>query len=143
MEAHELEFPELRKEEEPQRRYPENGTLCHVLGYVGEVSPEQLELPEYKEKGFKPGDIIGQEGLEAVYDQYLRGRDGYRKVIVDSRGHIQSEVERVEPQSGQDLVTTIDLDLQETAEEHLRNSPSKRGVIIAMDPNNGEIFAMA
>src|SRR5437764_2058545 len=143
MEAHELEFPELRKEEEPQRRYPENGTLCHVLGYVGEVSPEQLELPEYKEKGYKPGDIIGQEGLEKVYDEYLRGRDGYRKVIVDSRGHIQNEVERVEPQSGQDIVTTIDLDLQEAAEDQLRKSPQGRGVIIAMDPNNGEIFALA
>ncbi|MDT5122495.1 MAG: penicillin-binding protein 2 [Acidobacteriota bacterium] len=143
MEAHELEFPELRKEEEPQRRYPENGTLCHVLGYVGEVSPEQLELAEYKEKGLKPGDIIGQEGLEKVYDEFLRGRDGYRKVIVDSRGHIQSEVERVEPQAGQDLVTTIDSDLQETAEDQLRKSPQGRGAIIAMNPNNGEILAMA
>ncbi|OLE55744.1 MAG: penicillin-binding protein 2 [Acidobacteria bacterium 13_1_20CM_3_53_8] len=143
VEAHELEFPALRVEQQPQRRYPENGMLAHVLGYVGEISPEQLDQPKYKQAGYKPGDIIGQEGLEAVYDQYLRGRDGYRKVIVDSRGHIQSEVERVEPQSGQDLVTTIDLDLQEAAEEQLRSTPSKRGVIIAMDPNNGEIFAMA
>jgi penicillin-binding protein 2 len=143
VEAHELEFPELRIELQPQRHYPENGTLCHVLGYVGEVSPEQLELPQYKEKGFKPGDIVGQEGLEKVYDDYLRGKDGYRKVIVDSRGHIQSEVERVEPQAGQDLVTTIDSDLQETAEDQLRKSPHGRGVIIAMDPNNGEILALA
>jgi penicillin-binding protein 2 len=141
--AHELEFPELRIEQEPQRRYPENGKLCHVLGYVGEISPEQLEMPDYKEKGFKPGDIIGQEGLEKVYDEYLRGRDGYREVIVDSRGHIQSEVERVEPQAGQDLVTTIDSDLQDAAEDQLRKSPQGRGAIIAMNPNNGEIFAMA
>jgi len=89
-----------------------NGLLCHALGYVGEISPEQLKQPEYRDKGYKPGDIIGQEGLESVYDEYLRGRDGYRKVIVDSRGHIQNEVERVEPQSGQDIVITIDLDLQ-------------------------------
>jgi penicillin-binding protein 2 len=106
VDAHGLEFPELRVELQPQRRYPENGTLCHVLGYVGEISPEQLESPQYKDKGLKPGDIVGQEGLEKVYDDYLRGKDGYRKVIVDSRGHIQSEVERVEPQSGQDLVAT-------------------------------------
>ena len=143
VEAHELEFPALRVEQQPQRRYPENGTLAHVLGYVGEISPEQLDQPRYKQAGYKPGDIIGQEGLESVYDQYLRGRDGYREVIVDSRGHIQNEVERVEPQPGQDLVTTIDLDLQETAEEQLRNTPSKRGVIIVMDPNNGEIMALA
>jgi penicillin-binding protein 2 len=143
VEAHVLEFPELRVEQVPQRRYPENGTLAHVLGYVGEISPEQLEQARYKKGGYKPGDTIGQEGLEAVYDDYLRGRDGYRKVVVDSRGHIQSEIEKVEPQPGQDLVITIDLDLQETAEEQLRNSPSKRGVMIAMDPNNGELLALA
>ena len=143
VEAHVLEFPELRVEQVPQRRYPENGTLAHVLGYVGEISPEQLEQARYKKGGYKPGDTIGQEGLEAVYDDYLRGRDGYRKVVVDSRGHIQSEIEKVEPQPGQDLVITIDLDLQEAAEEQLRNSPSKRGVMIAMDPNNGELLALA
>ncbi|HEY0384502.1 MAG TPA: penicillin-binding transpeptidase domain-containing protein, partial [Pyrinomonadaceae bacterium] len=143
VEAHALEQPELRVEQQPQRRYPENGVLAHVLGYVGEISPEQLELPRYKEKGYKPGDIIGKEGLEAVYDDYLRGKDGYRKVVVDSRGHVQSEIEVVPPEPGQDLVTTIDLDLQETAEEQLRNSPSKRGVIVVMDPNNGEIMALA
>jgi penicillin-binding protein 2 len=143
VDAHALELPYLRVEPQPQRRYPDNGMLAHVLGYVGEISPQQLEQPRYKEKGYKPGDIIGKEGLEAVYDEYLRGRDGYRKVVVDSRGHIQDVIETVEPQPGQDIVTTIDLDLQEVAEEQLRNSPSKRGVIVAMDPNNGEILAMA
>jgi penicillin-binding protein 2 len=141
VDAHQLELPALRVEQTPQRRYPANGMLAHVLGYVGEISPEQLKQPDFKER--KPGDIIGQEGLEAVYDEYLRGRDGYRKVIVDSRGHIQNEVERIEPQSGQDIVTTIDLDLQQAAEDQLRKSPQGRGVIIAMDPNNGEIFALA
>lgn len=141
VDAHQLELPALRVEQTPQRRYPANDMLAHVLGYVGEISPEQLKHPDYK--GYRPGDIIGQEGLEAVYDEYLRGRDGYRKVIVDSRGHIQNEVERIEPQSGQDIVTTIDLDLQEAAEDQLRKSPQGRGVIIAMDPNNGEIFALA
>ena len=143
VEAHELELPALRIEQTPQRRYPPNGMLAHVLGYVGEVSQEQLKQQEYRDKGYKPGDIIGQEGVEAMYDDYLRGRDGYRKVIVDSRGHIQNEVERIEPQSGQDLVTTIDLDLQQAAEDQLRKSPQGRGVIIAMDPNNGEVFALA
>src|SRR5438093_421222 len=143
VDAHQLELPALRVEQTPQRRYPPNGMLAHVLGYVGEISPEQLKQPEFQKKGYKPGDIIGQEGLEAVYDEYLRGREGHRKVIVDSRGHIQSEVERVEPQSGQDIVTTIDSDLQQAAEDQLRKSPKGRGVIIAMDPNNGEIFALA
>ena len=143
VDAHQLELPALRVEETPQRQYPADGMLAHVLGYVGEVSPDQLKQSEYKDKGYKPGDIIGQDGLEASYDEYLRGRDGYRKVIVDSGGHIQSEVERIEPQKGQDVITTIDLDLQQAAEDQLRKSPQGRGVIIAMDPNNGEIFALA
>jgi penicillin-binding protein 2 len=143
VDARQLEYPTLRVEQTPQRRYPENGLLCHVLGYVGEISPEQLKQAEYRDKGYKPGDVIGQDGLEAVYDEYLRGREGYRKVIVDSRGHIQSEVERVEPQSGQDIVITIDLDLQKAAEEQLRKSPQGRGVVISMDPNTDEVLAMA
>lgn len=143
VEAHSLEFPELRVELQPQRHYPLGTTLAHVLGYVGEISPKQLESDAYKDKGFRPGDIIGKGGLEQYYDEYLRGRPGYKKVIVDSRGRVQSELETVPPQSGQDLVTTIDLDLQNTAEEQLANSVTKRGVVIAMDPNNGEVLAMA
>lgn len=141
VESHELEFPELRVEIHPQRNYPLKTTLAHVLGYVGEISPAQLEKPEYK--GLRPGDIIGKGGLEQYYDQYLRGVDGFREVVVDSRGHIQSEIRSVPPQAGQDLYTTIDLDLQNAAEFQLANSVTKRGVVIALDPNNGEILAMA
>jgi penicillin-binding protein 2 len=143
VEAHELEFPELRVEQQPLRRYPADGMLAHVLGYVGEISPEQLKQPTYKEKGLKPGDVIGLSGLEQTYDDYLRGKDGYREVIVDSRGRIQDEIETVAPQPGQDLITTIDLDLQLAAEEQLRTSATGRGVIVALNPNNGEIFALA
>ena len=143
VDAHQLEYPALRVEQTPQRRYPANGTLAHVLGYVQEISPEQLEDPRYKAKGYKPGDLIGQDGVESVYDETLRGRDGFRRVVVDSRGHIQRELDRVEPQSGQDIVLTIDSDLQLAAEDQLRKSPQGRGVIIAMDPNNGEILALA
>ena len=143
VESHSLEFPELRVELQPQRYYPLGTTLAHVLGYVGEISPKQLEEEEYKEKGFRPGDVIGKGGLEQYYDEYLRGRPGYRKVLVDSRGRVQSELEVVPPQSGMDLYTTIDLDLQLAAENQLATSATKRGVIISMDPNNGEILAMA
>jgi len=143
VEAHNLEYPELRVEQQPQRRYPDNGSLAHVLGYVGEISPEQLKLQVYKDKGIKPGDIIGLSGIEQIYDDYLRGKDGYREVVVDSRGRIQDEIETVAPIPGRDLITTIDLDLQNAAEEQLRNSVTRRGVIISMDPNNGEILALA
>lgn len=143
VESHSIEYPELRIELQPQRFYPHGLNLAHVLGYVGEISPKQLESDEYRDKGLKAGDIIGKGGLEQYYDEFLRGKPGYRKVIVDSRGRVQNEIAVVEPQSGQDLVSTIDLDLQMAAEQQLANSSTKRGTIIAMDPNNGEIFAMA
>src|SRR6185369_9848595 len=143
VESHNFEYPELRVEQQPQRRYPANGSLAHVVGYVGEISPEQLQKQSYKDKGLKPGDIIGQSGIEQVYDDYLRGKDGYREVVVDSRGRIQSEIDTIAPIPGRDLVTTIDLDIQLAAEEQLRNSVTKRGVVIAVDPNNGEILALA
>ena len=143
VESHMLEYPELRVEQQPQRKYPANGSLAHVLGYVGEISPEQLKQQSYKDKGLKPGDIIGLSGIEQIYDEYLRGKEGYREVVVDSRGRIQDEIEIVDPIPGRDLITTIDLDLQNAAEERLRESATGRGVIIAMDPNNGEILALA
>lgn len=143
VESHNLEYPELRVEQQPQRTYPPNGSLAHVVGYVGEISPEQLKQQSYKDKGLKPGDIIGLSGLEQIYDDYLRGTDGYREVVVDSRGRIQDEIEIVDPIPGRDLITTIDLDLQHAAEDQLANSATQRGVIIAMDPNNGEILALA
>lgn len=141
VEAHQVEYPELRTEVQPQRFYPLGTTLAHVLGYVGEISPKQLETERYKD--LKAGDVVGKGGLEEYYDEYLRGRDGYRKVIVDSRGRVQTEVETVPPQSGQDLVTTIDLDLQKAAEAQLAASATQRGTIAIMDPNNGEMLALA
>ncbi len=143
VESHALEFPELRVELQPQRFYPLGESLAHVLGYVGEISPKQLEDPDSKEKGLRSGDVVGKGGLEQYYDEFLRGKPGYRKVLVDSRGRVQSELEVVPPQSGMDLVTTLDYDLQMTAEQALANSSTKRGVVIAMDPNNGEMLAMA
>ena len=115
--------------------------MAHILGYVGEISPKQLESERWA--GLRPGDIIGKGGLEEYYDEFLRGRPGFRKVIVDSRGRIQSEIEVVPPQAGQDLITTIDFDVQMAAERQLENSASKRGTILAMDSRNGEMLAMA
>ena len=143
VESHSLEYPELRVELQPQRFYPHGVYMAHILGYVGEISPKQLESEEWKAKGMRPGDIIGKGGLEEYYDEFLRGRPGYRKVIVDSRGRVQSEIDVVPPQAGQDLISTIDLDLQMEAERRLENSATKRGTIIATDPRNGEILVMA
>ncbi|HMO81202.1 MAG TPA: penicillin-binding protein 2 [Pyrinomonadaceae bacterium] len=141
VEGHSLEYPELRIELQPQRFYPHGTAMAHFLGYVGEVSPKQLETERWS--SMRPGDIVGKGGLEEYYDEFLRGRPGYRKVIVDSRGRIQSEIEVVPPQAGQDLISTIDLEVQMAAEAQLAASVTKRGTIIAMDPNNGEMLALA
>jgi penicillin-binding protein 2 len=142
VEAHNLEFPELRVEHNRSVAIQLMECWRTCLATSGK-SVRQLKQQSYKDKGLKPGDIIGQSGIEQIYDDYLRGRDGYREVVVDSRGRIQDEIETVPPTPGRDLVTTIDLDLQRSAEEQLATSVTKRGVIVAMDPNNGEIMALA
>ncbi|MFY9571493.1 MAG: penicillin-binding protein 2 [Blastocatellia bacterium] len=139
--AHELEHPEISIEEQPQRVYRHGKLAAHVLGYIGQVSPKQLENPEFKEAGYKAGDIIGQGGIEAVYDGVLRGKDGMRRVIVDSRGIPKAELERIEPIKGQDVTTTLDLDLQKTAEQQFY-AKNETGALVAMNPQNGEILAM-
>jgi len=135
--AHQLEHPELDIVEHPARHYPYSPMLAHVLGYVGEISKEQLERPEYQ--GYRPGDIIGRDGVEKVYDRLLRGQDGMRRVVVDSTGREITEIQRVDPIPGQDIRLTIDLDLERAAEEQLGG---RRGVVVAMNPQNGEILAM-
>ena len=137
--AHELEHPEIRVERQPQRIYKYGKVAAHVLGYIGQVSPKQLDSPEMK--GYKSGDIIGQGGLERVYDRILRGEEGMRRVIVDSRGRPIADLETKEPIKGQDIITTLDLDVQRVAEDQFY-SKNDTGAAIAMDPRNGEILAM-
>ncbi|MCI0490285.1 MAG: penicillin-binding protein 2 [Blastocatellia bacterium] len=137
--AHSLEYPEITIEEQPQRVYPYGKLACHALGYIGEISPKQLENPRYAD--YKPGDIIGQDGLEATYDKWLRGKEGVRRVIVDSRGRTIRDLETKPPIKGQDLITTLDIDLQRVAEEQFDNA-GDTGVAVAMNPQNGEILVM-
>src|SRR5215216_908468 len=137
--ARELEHPEITVEDQPQRLYKYGKLACHVLGYIGEISPKQLDLPRFQE--YRMGDIIGQGGIEAVYDKILRGQNGMRRVIVDSRGRPMSTLEVIEPTKGQDILTTLDLDLQKVAEDQFY-SKNHTGAAVAMDPRNGEILAM-
>lgn len=137
--AHELEHPEIKVETQPQRLYKYGKLAAHVLGYIGQISPKQLELSEYA--GYKSGDIIGQGGLEAVYDKTLRGKDGMKRVIVDSRGHPIADLEQVDPIKGQDLTTTLDLDLQKVAEDQFY-SKNETGAAVVINPQNDEILAL-
>jgi penicillin-binding protein 2 len=138
--AHEYEYPEITVEQQPQRYYRYGKLAAHVLGYIGEISQKQLESPKYS--GYKSGDIIGLGGIESTYDKVLRGKDGMRRVIVDSRGRPIRTLEVVQPIKGQDIITTIDIDMQRTAEEEF-DKVGDTGVAIALNPQNGEIYALA
>ncbi len=145
VEAHEFDYPMIRAEEAPQRLYLFNEMAAHALGYVGEVSKRQLNNPEsqyHKDKGFKLGDIVGKSGLEFFYNDILMGQDGERRVLVDSRGRIVQEIDRINPIQGRDLYSTLDLDIQQIAEEQTDTMPSGRGAIVVTDPNNGEVLAL-
>ncbi|HEX2328587.1 MAG TPA: penicillin-binding protein 2 [Candidatus Angelobacter sp.] len=139
IEAHRDQLPELETLMVHRRLYPKNGFLAHLIGYVGEVSEEMLNSPKFEV--YQRGDIVGQSGVELQYNDVLMGRDGSRRVIVDSHGR---EVGRpsdanVPAVPGQKLKLTIDLDVQKAAEQALEG---KNGAIVAMDPRNGEILAM-
>lgn len=143
--AHQYDYPMINYEEAPRRLYPFGTLAAHALGYVGEVSRKELNDTKSvfnKEKGYKLGDIIGKAGIERTYNDILAGKDGERRVVVDSRGRIQREIDRTEPVAGRDFYSTLDLDIQKVAETQTDSMPSGRGAIAVMDPNNGEILAM-
>jgi penicillin-binding protein 2 len=135
--AHRNELPELETIDEERRLYPRDGFASHLIGYVGEVSEEDLNNPRFA--AYEPGDVVGKAGVEETYDALLRGQDGSREVVVDSHGREVSYfgIEHAKP--GQDLRLTIDNDLQRAAELALGK---RNGAIVAMDPRNGEILAM-
>jgi penicillin-binding protein 2 len=135
--AHRNELPELEIVEEERRLYPRNGFAAHLIGYVGEVSEDDLNNPRYA--AYEPGDIVGKAGVEETYDELLRGQNGSRDVIVDSHGREVGYLRTQRAIPGHDLRLTIDNDLQRAAELALGD---RNGAIVAMDPRNGEILAM-
>ena len=137
IEAHRNELPELETIDEERRLYPRDGFAAHLIGYVGEVSEEDLNNPRYAD--YEPGDVVGKAGVEETYDQLLRGQDGSRDVVVDSHGREVGYLRTQHAIPGQDLKLTIDIDLQRTAELALGDA---NGAVVAMDPRNGEILAM-
>ena len=140
IEAHRDELPELETLMVYRRLYPRDGFMAHLIGYVGEVSEEMLNTPRFEL--YQRGDIVGQSGVELYYNDVLMGKDGSRRVLVDSRGR---EVGRPAKDAnipaipGHKLKLTIDLDMQKAAEVAMEG---KNGALVAIDPRNGEILAM-
>ncbi|MCD4654145.1 penicillin-binding protein 2 [bacterium] len=122
------------------RAYPQGETLCHLIGYVGEISRKQLNMSEYVD--YRVSDIIGKTGIEKTYENMLNGQDGYRWVEVDATGRQGRTLRYPTPElasPGMELRLTIDLDLQIACEKFLQ---SWKGCIIVLDPGNGDILAM-
>jgi penicillin-binding protein 2 len=131
-------FPELETIESQRRLYPENGVLANVIGYTGEISESELDMPEFAK--YNQGQIIGKTGIEKQYNDILLGVDGERQSVVDNRGR-EREVLGIKPAiPGKNLQLAIDLDLQVVAELALQGH---RGAVVALNPQNGEVLAMA
>ena len=137
IEAHRNELPELETRDDQRRLYPRDGFAAHLIGYVGEVSEEDLNSSKYD--FYEPGDVVGKSGVEETYDSLLRGVDGSRDVVVDSHGREVGQLGQQLAVPGKDLRLTIDLDLQRVAEQAMEG---KNGALVAMDPHTGEILAM-
>ena len=110
---------------------------CHLLGYTGEVTDEQLSV--FRDRGYKMGDTIGQDGIEKTYDEYLRGIPGGMQVEVDALGHHRNILGRRTSVPGNNLVLTIDQTIQDISYEEMGG---RRGCVIAMDPRNGQVLTL-
>ena len=149
---HAEQFPGVHIVPTYLRSYPQGTLAAQMLGYVSEISPQELKT--LHKAGYEPGDKIGQAGLEATYDSYLRGRPGLAQLRVDSLGRPRSQLVMTrQPSPGESVQLTLDVPLQRTAQQAIqygiqlaRNNghwASNGGAIVAMNPNDGSILAMA
>jgi len=137
IEAHRNELPELDTIMAHRRLYPRNGFMAHLIGYVGEVTEDMLNQPQFEL--YSPGDVVGVSGVERQYNAVLMGQNGSRRALVNSHGREVGHLDETAAMPGKQLKLTLDIDLQIAAEEALEG---KNGAIVAMDPRNGEILAM-
>jgi penicillin-binding protein 2 len=139
IQAQAVSFPEINVEPVQRRNYPYGTMAAHVMGFLGEIS--EKELPSHKD--LKQGDLIGKRGVEMIYDQYLRGKDGTQYWEYDSHGRRLAEVPalREEPVAGDNVYLTLDFDLQRRAEQYFIENEFV-GAAVALDPRNGEVLAM-
>jgi penicillin-binding protein 2 len=136
VDSHRADIPVLDLMMVQRRRYPHDEMLANTIGYVGEVSVQDMEKNPDK---YKPGDIVGKAGLEKEYNDEIVGTDGMRRVVVNSVGKVMRTLDNVEAIPGKPIQLTIDEDLQQIAETDFAN---KQGALIAMDARTGEVLAM-
>ncbi|HPP03782.1 MAG TPA: penicillin-binding protein 2 [Spirochaetota bacterium] len=122
------------------REYPYNETLSHVLGFIGPIDPNELALK--KNLGYKQFDLIGKSGIEKVYEDELRGKEGRKVYAINAKMVILEEIEEkeIKPEPGNEVILSIDLEFQKNIEDILAD---RTGAILAIRPSNGEIIGMA
>jgi penicillin-binding protein 2 len=149
---HKLSYPGIEVRKAYLRDYPQGNLAAHLLGYLGEISPEELKLPQYRK--YDAGDVIGQGGVEETYDRWLRGTDGVQLVEVDVAGRPKRIVSGGRaPRPGDTLVTSLDSRVQRAAQDaivygiemaHQNDAPSAdAGAAVVLDVHTGEVIAMA
>ncbi|MEN8141708.1 MAG: penicillin-binding protein 2 [Thermodesulfobacteriota bacterium] len=138
IENHRLELPGIRIEPMPARKYNFGNLGSHLIGYLGEISKKELKTK--KETEYIGGDPIGKMGLERLFETELRGEKGVRLFEVDVHGMEQQSLLRREPLPGHDLQLTLDLELQQTAEEAMAG---KAGAVVAMEVDTGRLLVLS
>ncbi|MDO8570741.1 MAG: penicillin-binding protein 2 [Candidatus Daviesbacteria bacterium] len=137
--------PNLNKLElDSIRNYPYGEITSHILGYVGQISENELKMPKYQ--NYKIGDRIGRDGIEQIYENFLKGKDGAEIIEIDASGKKLGVLRRVEPIPGKDVHLSVDIDLQKVAYEALKKGISGVsgccGTVIAENPQTGEILSL-
>lgn len=133
-----MESPGIIIQPVPLRHYPYGRLACHLIGYLNEI--DRWRLTKLEDYGYKTKDIVGFGGVEEKLDYYLRQEEGGLSVEVDHRGRFVRVLGFKSPQNGKDVGLTLDLKIQKIAEEAI---DGRKGSVVIMDPNTGEIFAMA
>ncbi len=138
IEAQRIRLPGVMVQLEPKREYKWNGTAAHLIGYLSEITENELNSEAYQ--GYYAGEDVGKFGIEKTFEKYLHGKRGGRQVEVDAVGRRMRLLDEALPIPGRNLWLTLDVELQKTAEACLQD---KVGAIVALDPRNGAILALA
>ncbi len=153
---HQEDFPGVQAVPLAVRSYPNGPLGANIVGYVGEIGPDELD--RRKGKGYELGDMVGRAGAEQTYEKYLHGRSGEDRLEVDARGQVVGHLSTVPPRPGHDVRLTIDLDVQRLAEESLAQGieaarqavddkkvhfKAPAGAVVVVDPTDGSVKALA
>ncbi len=138
VESHRYELPGVIVRVKPQRHFPGKGMSAHIVGYLSQISANELKSGRYPKR--KPGDFIGKYGIEKEYEEHLAGKHGGRQVEADARGRTVRILRTAPPEPGANVFLTLDSRLQKKAVELLGE---RAGAVAAIDPGNGRVLAMA